>query len=269
MAAHIFGQAGGALPVTLVCCGFVGTVVNDSGMIDRAFAEAIATQGVVPGTAAYARCMALVHQTRGQAAADVLQLLFPDSAVRGQAAHMVFDRACLDAIARTAPTPIPGADAAIDQLVAAGIRVCLISGFSRRVLTAMLDALGWWDRVDLAIGPDDVQRGLPWPDLVLHAMLQAGVTDVRETAVAQSTESGVLSGFRSGAGIVAGILTGPHTGDRLARAGATHLLPSIAEFPDLVLAVGDQKPASATPVHPMSTVTVEYRPADGGGLAPP
>jgi hypothetical protein len=60
------------MPVSLVCCGLIGTLVTDNGMIDRAFTEAIATQGVVTGTTAYARCMAGVHQTRGQSAADVL-----------------------------------------------------------------------------------------------------------------------------------------------------------------------------------------------------
>jgi phosphoglycolate phosphatase len=251
-------QASGAMPVSLACCGLIGTVVTDGGMVDRAYAEAIATQGVVTGTAAYARCMALVHQTRGQPAADVLQILFPDSEVRGQAAHLAFDRACLDAISRMGVTAVPGADAALDQLARAGVRVCLLSALSRRVLAAVLDALGWWDRVDLALGPDDVPRGFPWPDLVLSAMIQAGVTDVRQTAIAQCTESGILSGRRSGAGIIAGVLTGPHTGDRLQRAGATRLIASIADLPALIAPAGTQGALAAT-ARPMSRV-----PADSG-----
>jgi phosphoglycolate phosphatase-like HAD superfamily hydrolase len=38
----------------------------------------------------------------------------------------------------------------------------------------------------------------------------------------------------TGAQIVAGVLTGPHTVARLRRAGATHLIKGIAELPDLV-----------------------------------
>ena len=72
-------EASGAMPVSLVCCGLIGTMVTDGGMVDRAYAEAIGTQGVVTGTAAYARCMAQVHQRRGEPAADVLQAVFPDS----------------------------------------------------------------------------------------------------------------------------------------------------------------------------------------------
>ena len=66
---------------------------------------------------------------------------------------------------------------------------------------------------------------------MLAAMLRLGVTDVRETAYAGSTDSGILCGKRAGARIVAGVLTGGHTRDRLHRAGATHLLGSIAELP--------------------------------------
>ena len=53
-------------PVTLACCGVIGTTVCDNGMVERAYSEAIATQGVVTGNSAYARCMAGVHRSRGQ-----------------------------------------------------------------------------------------------------------------------------------------------------------------------------------------------------------
>jgi phosphoglycolate phosphatase len=258
-------QASGGTPVSLVCCGLIGTLVADNGMIDRAYTEAIATQGVVTGTAAYARCMARVHQTRGEAAADVLQILFPDSQARGQAANLAFDRACMDAIDRMGVTPIPGAAAAIDSLARVGLRICVVAALSRRVLAALLDALGWQDSFDLVVGPDDVPRGAPWPDLVLSAMLRLGVGDVRETAVVQGTESGILCGRRSGAGIVAGVLTGPHTRQRLKRAGATHLMPSIAYLPELIGPAADNGPGAVEGAQPASRLPESgaTRPADG------
>jgi len=239
------GQASGATPVSLVCCGLIGTMVTDGGVVDRAYTEAIATQGVVTGTAAYARCMAQIHQRKGEPAAGVLQAVFPDSQARGQAAYLALDRSISDAIGRMGATPVPGAPAAIEELTGAGIRVCVITSFSRRVLNLVLDTLGWLDRVDLSLCPEDVPRGSPWPDPVLAAMLRLGVTDVRETAVASDTDSGILSGRRAGAGIVAGVLTGPHSGDRLRRAGATHLIPSVAQLPDLLVIGGDRAARSA------------------------
>jgi phosphoglycolate phosphatase len=234
------GQASGATPVSLACCGLIGTMVTDGGVVDRAYTEAIATQGVVTGTAAYARCMAQIHQRKGEPAADVLQAVFPDSQARGQAAYLALDRSISDAIGRMGATPVPGAPAAIEKLAGVGIRVCVITSFSRRVLNLVLDTLGWLDRIDLSLCPEDVPRGSPWPDPVLAAMLRLGVADVRETAVASDTDGGILSGRRAGAGIAAGVLTGPHSGDRLRRAGATHLIPSIAELPDLLVTAGDR-----------------------------
>src|ERR1700728_2419131 len=231
-------------------------------MVDRAYAEAIATQGVVTGTAAYARCMAQVHQERGRSTVDVLRTMFPDSEARGQAAHLALDRSFCDAIGRMGATPAPGAAAAMEQLASAGIRICVITAFSRRVMTVVLDTLGWWDRIDLALSPEDVPRGCPWPDLVLAAMLRLGVTDVRETAVAHDTQSGIMCGRRAGAGVVAGILSGTHTGDRLQKAGATHLIPGIAQLPDLLLSVGGPPTApAARPVGPSAVAGAQAAPA--------
>jgi phosphoglycolate phosphatase len=220
--------------VSLVCCGLIGTAVADDGMVERAFAEAIATQGVVPGTTAYARCMARVHRERGRATLDVLRGLFPESLARAQAAQLAFDRSYSAAIGRTGVVPVPGAEKAIEKLTGTGIRVCLITGLSGRVLGLILDTLGWRDRVDAVLCPDDVPRGCPYPDLVLAAMLRVGVGDVREAAVAHCTDSGVLCGRRAGAGIVAGVLTGIHPADRLRKAGADQLLGSIADLPGLL-----------------------------------
>ena len=127
-----------------------------------------------------------------------------------------------------------GAAEALAQIRDSGIRVCLITGLSRSLVGLVLDTLGWWRRVDLVLCPEDAPRGYPWPDPMLSAMLRLGVADVRETAYAGGTESGVLCGRRAGAQIVAGVLTGGHTRDRLQRAGATHLLGSIADLPEVL-----------------------------------
>jgi phosphoglycolate phosphatase len=234
---------------TLACCGLIGTTVADDGLVERAFAEAIAAEGIVPGTSAYTRCMVRVHRSRGQATADVMSGLFPGNQARAQAAHMVFDRSFRAAVGRTGVAPVPGAHRAMDQLRRSGVRICLITGLSRRLLGLVLEAAGWRDRVDLALSADDVPRGCPAPDLALAAMLRLGVGDVRELVVAHGAEGGVLCGRRAGAGLVTGILTGPHTATRLTDAGAHHLLASITDLPDLpgLLAAPRPVPSDAVP----------------------
>lgn len=218
----------------LVCCGLIGTTVADDGLVERAFTEAIATQGIVPGTSAYARCMALVHRSRGQSTGDVMSTLFPDNQARAQAAHLAFERSFAAAVDRMGVAPVPGSRECLEQLSGMGMRICLMSELSRRLLSLVLDGAGWRDHVDLALGTDDVARGYPAPDLPLSAMLRLGVTDVRDAVVAEGTADGVLSGRRAGAGIVVGTLTGPHSPQRLTQAGARQLTASIAALADIM-----------------------------------
>jgi phosphoglycolate phosphatase len=222
----------------LACFGLVGTTVADNGLVERAYAEAIATQGVVTGTTAYARAMAQVHRSRGKPVIDVLRELFPGNEARAQAAYLAFDRSLSGGADRLGVSPVPGAPQALDDLAAAGWRTCVISSFSRRRLDGILAALGWQDRFDLAVSADDVPRGCPYPDSVLCAMLTLGVDDVRDTLIVQATESGVRSGQRSGAGLVAGVLTGAHPAARLRSAGAAQVLASVADLPAMLAGRG-------------------------------
>ena len=235
----------GEPPISLACCGLLGTVAQDNGMLEHAFAEACATQGIVPGTADYAHYMVTVHQSQGEPAVDVFRGLFPGNPGRAEAAALSFERSFRAAVDRTGLEPVPGAGEAIAELRAAGVRICVISGLSRRLVGLILDSLDWWRRVDLALSPDDVPRGCPWPDLMLAAMLRLGVEDVRAAAYAGSTASGVECARRAGAGIVAGVLTGGHTRDRLRSAGATHFISGMAELPALLAGEDPEAPGAA------------------------
>jgi len=221
-------------PVSLVCCEVVGAAAIDGSVLERAFADAIATQGVVGGTAAYVKAMVQFDRTRGWAPADVIQTLFREDEIRAQAANLAFERSFQAAVDRFGALPLPGANDALAKLAAAGTKVCLMSCLSRPAFSLTMERLGWWQRGDLLLCADDVARGFPWPDLVLTAILRLGIGDVRDVAVVTASESGVLSARRAGARLVIGVLSGVHDGRRLRRAGATHLLADLGELPDLL-----------------------------------
>jgi phosphonatase-like hydrolase len=225
-------------PVSLVCCDVVGAAALDGSVLERAFAEAIATQGVVTGTVAYVRSMVQFDRTRGWSPADVMRRLFPEDEIRAQAANLAFERSFRAAVDRFGVLPLPGVNDALARLTATGTKVCLLSCLSRPALSLITERLGWWRRADLMLCADDVARGFPWPDLVLTAILRLGIGDVRDVAVVTATESGVLCARRAGARLVIGVLSGVHDGSRLRRAGATHLLADLGELPDLVASHG-------------------------------
>jgi phosphonatase-like hydrolase len=224
------------VPIKLACLDLAGTTVGDIAMVERAFAEAIATQGIVPGTGAYARAMVHVHRSRGRPKIDVFRGIFPGNEAQAQAANLTFERSYEGALGRAGLVPMPGVVDVLDKLRGSGVQLALITGFSRVTLSRVLSVLGWHDKVDLAISPEDAGgRGRPYPDMVLHAVLRLGIEDVRQVAVVGDAESDMLCGRRAGASVVAGVMTGVHSRERLVNGGATHLLDSLADLPGLIL----------------------------------
>ena len=130
--------------------------------------------------------------------------------------------------------PMPGAEEAMAALRAAGLKVCLLTGFAPSTRDALLDTLDWRPLIDLALSPADAGRGRPWPDLPLTALLRLGGGAVSELVAVGDTRSDIESGLRAGAGLVAGVLTGGTPAEELSAAGATHVLDSVAQLPALV-----------------------------------
>ncbi len=224
--------------ISLVCFGLIGTLVDDGGIVEQSFAEAIATQGVVSGTSAYTRRMTQIYQARGHAPGELLRLLFPDNQARAQAAELAFVKALADAMARKPVKAIPGAQEVLHELAGTGCRLCVMTTLPGRVLDTALDIVGWRDEFDATVSADDVPRGCPAPDLALLAMLRVGVGDVRELAMVAATGAGVECGRRAGARVSVGLLTGPHSVARLQAAGATRVIDSIADLPGVLAAAG-------------------------------
>jgi phosphoglycolate phosphatase len=217
-------------PISLVCFD-LASIVIDGSIVERAFAEAIATQGIVAGTQDYARSMVRFDRSHGRAPAAVLHDLFDDEP-RAQATSLAFERSFRAAAQRFGlDLPADVADA-MGKTAGTGARICLLTMLSRR---SCGEFIGLLHEADLVLCGDDAPRGFPWPDPVLTAMLRLGTADVREVAVVSATPDGVLSGYRAGARILVGLGTG-HRAAALVEAGATHILDSIAALPDLVAA---------------------------------
>ncbi|WP_432152072.1 phosphonatase-like hydrolase [Streptomyces sp. bgisy029] len=219
----------------LVVLDMAGTTVADGGLVEQAFSAAAERLGVRPGSGEHERQLAYVRATMGESKISVFRHLFGDEE-KARYANTAFEEAYGDLVDGGRIAPIPGAREAIERLTAEGRTTVLTTGFARTTQDAILAALGWQDLVPLTLCPADAGgRGRPFPDMVLAAFLRTGaVDDVRRIVVAGDTSYDMLSGVRSGAGLVAGVLTGAHDAGQLDRHGATHVLGSIAELPDLI-----------------------------------
>lgn len=220
-------------PISLAVLDMAGTTVADDGLVLRAFDEAASAVGVPADGAEREQARRYVLDTMGQSKIEVFRALF-GSEDRARTANTAFEQAYEEHIGEELK-PIPGAAEAISQLRSAGVKVALTTGFSPSTQQNVLAALGWQFIADLTLAPGDDCRGRPYPDLVLTALLRAGVDDVAHVAVLGDTASDILSGRRAGASIVVGTLTGAHDEHTLRGAGATHVVASVADFPSYVL----------------------------------
>ena len=216
---------------TIACLDLAGTTVRDDGVVLDAFGSAISGRGLSPD--GYEQAMKDVRATMGQSKIEVFRRILGDEDAALDA-NQAFENHYARAVRAGEVTPLPGAVEAIGALRAAGLKVCLLTGFSPSTRDALLDALGWRPLVDLALSPADAGRGRPWPDLPLTALLRLGGGAVSELATVGDTLSDIESGLRAGAGLVAGVLTGGTTREEFTGAGATHVLDSVAALPALL-----------------------------------
>jgi phosphonatase-like hydrolase len=217
------------MPITVACLDMAGTTVADDGSVIAAFSAAVEQFGLPEGTQGYDDALAYVRQTMGQSKIEVFRhILGAEDAA--QQANAAFEEHYARSVRGGDVEPLPGATETFAALRAAGIKVCLATGFSPTTRDALLDALGWRPLVDLVLSPADAGRGRPWPDLPLTALLRLGGGAVGELAVAGDTPSDVESGLRAGAGLVAGVLTGSSTREELEQAKAPVILDTIADL---------------------------------------
>ncbi len=133
--------------------------------------------------------------------------------------------------------PMPHALDTFWQLKEAGVHIALDSGFSRPIVDAILERLGWNEGglLDATVASDEVQRGRPHADLVLRAMELTGVRDPQRVAKVGDTPSDLQEGTAAGCRLVIGVANGSHTREQLISNPHTHLIASLQELPPLVL----------------------------------
>jgi phosphoglycolate phosphatase len=213
----------------LVCFDLLGTTVVDESAAERAMSEAVATQGIVPGTSAYTRVMVQVHRVWGRA--DVFGALFPEDQARAWAVSEAFDHAFASQIRRSRLTEAPGAEAVFTRLRSAGRAVGFVTSLPPSSLDGVLDALRWRPYAEVVVSGPQCRDVSP----VAQAARRVGISDTATVAVVGDTEALMEQGVRYGVGAAIGVSTGLHPPKRLREAGATHIVESVAQVPAILL----------------------------------
>lgn len=218
--------------IDLLVSDMAGTTVRDAGQVPQAFTAALAAHGIAVTPQA-------INSLRGASKRLAIFNLVPDGPDREAVAARVYASFVgeLARVFKGTVEPIPGAREAIDALRAAGVKVALNTGFDRETTGLLLDALRWRDGVvDAVVCGDEVAEGRPAPYMIFHCMEATGITDVRRVANAGDTVLDLQAGHNAGVAFNIGVLSGAHGRDQMQGEPHTHLLASVADLPELLLA---------------------------------
>jgi phosphonatase-like hydrolase len=214
--------------VELVVFDMAGTTVRDGNAVRSCFSAALATAGM---SAAPEAINAVMGLPKPQAVRMLAGPTVPQVTV--DAIHTDFV-ARMQRYYQTDPavSEEKGASATFARIRGAGVKVALNTGFSRPIVEILLARLGWREgaAIDASVTSDEVPRGRPHPDMILHLMQKLGVADARSVAKIGDTPSDLQEGTAARCGRVIGITTGAHTRQQLTAVPHTHLIDGLAEL---------------------------------------
>jgi phosphonatase-like hydrolase len=224
------------MPIELVVFDMAGTTVDDPGVVNRCFREALAAHGLnaepdavdavmgLPKPEAFRR---LVEQS-GRAAELAGRLGAMHADFVGRMTRFYAD----DPSVRE----VPGASGLFGRLRQAGVKVALDTGFSRAITDVILARLGWspGGPVDATVASDEVDRGRPHPDMIRRLMITLGVSDPKRVVKVGDAPADLEEGFAAGCRWVVGVTWGTHTRAQLEPHAHTHLVDSVGELQGLL-----------------------------------
>jgi len=118
-----------------------------------------------------------------------------------------------------------------------GVLVVLNTGYQEDTAKGLISKLGWQQGLDYdqLITASDVPRNRPYPDMILRAMEQFGISDGAEVAKVGDSIIDIEEGQNAGCGLSIGITTGAHTLAQLQSAAPDHIIHNLKELMPIII----------------------------------
>lgn len=222
-------------PIDLVVLDIAGTTIDEGETVYRVLLESVRDAGSRADQRDVQRWMGADKREAIRALLRVGSATEPDP-VASEAAFADFRTRLSAAYRAVPPQPFAGVPQALATLRRHGVAVALTTGFDRSIAEPLLAAAGWTvgDPIDALVCADEVAAGRPRPYLIQRAMERTGAQNVSRVLAAGDTVLDLEAGTNAGAGYVIGVLTGAGKLADLGRVRHTHLLPGVADLPDLL-----------------------------------
>jgi phosphonatase-like hydrolase len=218
--------------VRLIVLDVGGTIIPDHGEVPTAMQSALGHGGVTVSLDEIGEWRGASKRGMVRHFVELRSKAGTDRAAVTEAIYRDFSAQVTKAYADV--QPIAGAEDAFRAMRGKSLLLATTTGFDRDLTTKVFRRLKWQDYFVASITSDDVVDGRPSPFMLFHAMEAAHVDRVSEVVAVGDTPLDLQAGSNAGLRGVIGVLSGAGTPERLAREPHTHILPSVAELPDLL-----------------------------------
>ena len=237
----------------MVMFDLAGTTIQDDNCVARCLYRAAVEVGLETtleeigrniGTNKRDLYRLLIARSRGRVA-SLAQLgqvaVSDDESERAEQAFRLYERYMLEHYSSDI-REVPGASDVFRWLHDHNIKVATDTGFHRTINDAIMHRMGWLrdGLVDISLNVADIpgERGRPAPYMIFKAMLELGITSVDAVVKVGDQPADMLEGVNAGCRGVIGVLSGPLDAATLGAYRHTHLIPSVADLPQLFMKEG-------------------------------
>lgn len=222
--------------IDLAALDLAGTIVDEAGLVYQVLDETVAD--AVGAPVPPDRLTQWKGTGKREAVAGLLAALGADaSEVAVDKAYADFSTRLATAYRDAPPAPFPGVVEALETLRGRGVRIAIQTGYPADIAGPILAGLGWevgGALIDAVVTSDQVALSRPAPYLIFHCMEATGVASTQRVLAAGDTPNDLAAGTNAGAGLVVGVLTGSFDAATLGRQRHTHLLPGVAQLPEIL-----------------------------------
>ncbi|MEA9414208.1 phosphonatase-like hydrolase [Flavobacterium sp. PL02] len=216
--------------IEMVVFDMAGTTINEQNIVYKSLHKSINKFGIDVSLELVLSIGA--GKEKYQAIKDILAHINNTDEEKAKTIFEYF-KELLDQEYLTAPvSPIDGVEKTLSNLKKDGIKIVLNTGYNSKVANVLLEKLNWkkGEQYDALITADDVERGRPYPDMIIKAMQLFEITDASKVLKAGDSAIDINEGKNAECGITIGVLSGAQTREQLENAKPDYILPSLASL---------------------------------------
>lgn len=225
--------------IKLAVFDMAGTTIKDDSNVAKALQQAFFQHGYEKVTIAEAN--ERMGYPKPVAIKEILELHESDPAKVNEehvsSLHDDFVANMIDHY-RSSPdiAPMDDAEDVFKALHDIGIKVGLDTGFSRNITDVILERIGWKESplVDVTVCSDEVDKGRPYPDMILKMMATLDIGNPNQVIKIGDTEVDINEGLNTGCLFSIGVTTGAYSREELEKHDPSHIVNSLSEILPIV-----------------------------------